>query len=422
MKPTDKKSYFFVLICVFLLSLTGPALSQQSAPVQHEEKSRVQKWQEDIDEMASELPKRHKNLFFQLTKSTFKQEIQNLKKDLPDLSDEEIIWRLSCIVASAGDSHTSLRYQTKIAFPFTLYWFQKGIYAINTVPEYKHILNRRLVKINNKPIEKVVETLKKGISHENEAQIKSSAPYFIAMAEYLYGAHVIEEKDKANFTFEMEKGKPFDVHMEAISLKTKPEWIVSNENEENLPLYRQNRDKPYSFTYLKNEKTIYVLYNSCRMMKGKLFKDFVMEVFEQVDNNPVEQFVVDLRNNGGGNSMIFYPMLKELKEREKLNQKDNLFVIVGRRTFSSAILNALQMKNQTNATLIGEPTGGKPNHFGEIKYFQLSNSRLHISYSTKYFSFSQQDTDSIYPDITVEISIEDYLSKKDPVLEKILKR
>lgn len=420
MSATHKKRLICMLIITFFL-MTGTVFPRQAVPAQPEEKSPVQKWMEDIDTLAAELPQKHKNLYFRLSESAFKQKIQALKDCLPGLSDEEIIWRLSRIIASVGDSHTTLRYQTKIAFPFSLYWFKNGIYVINTVPEYKHILYRRLVGVNGKPMGEVLEILKQGIPHENHAQVKNYFPYYLTMAEYLYGARLIEDKDKARFTFVDKDGAAFEAAMTAVSLKTKPEWVVTGTGEGELPLYRRNRDKYYSFTYLDDQKTVYVLYNSCRMMKDKLFKDFVKEVFEHADKYPVEKFVVDLRNNGGGNSIIFYPLLKRLKEHEKLNQTDKLFVIVGRRTFSSAVLNALQMKNRTNATFAGEPSGGKPNHFGEIKYFKLPNSGLFVSYSTKYFSYSEEDTDAIYPDIPVELTIEDYLNNRDPVLEKILK-
>jgi hypothetical protein len=421
MRATPKLKVRFICFLIFTsLLAVGPFLAIQSSSVQAKPKSRVESWREDIDFLASELPKRHKNLFFQLSESEFKHKIQELKDALSNLSDEEVIWGLSRIVASIGDAHTALQYKTSIAFPFTLYWFKEGIYAVNTVPEYKQILNCRLVQINTFSLEKIAEVLKQGIPHENLAQIKSSIPYHLVMPEYLYGARLIQEKDRAVFTFENEEGKQFRVPVNAVSLKSKPQWIVQTEDQGDLPLYRKNRDKFYSFTYLKDEKTMYVLYNSCRMMKGKLFKDFVKEVFEQVDSNPVDRFIVDLRNNGGGNSMIFYPLLKELKAHEGLNKKDRLFVILGRRTFSSAVLNALQLKNQTNATFLGEPTGGRPNHYGEMRIFPLKNSRLQVSYSTKYFTHSKEDTDSLYPDILVKVSIQDYLKKRDPVLEKIL--
>lgn len=418
--PVKINSRIMCHVIIVSLFVFGLMPGIQASEVQAEEKSRIQKWQEDIDYLASELAQRHKNLFFQISESEFMREIQKLKADLPDLHDEEIVWRISQIVASVGDAHSSIRFKTTIAFPFTLYWFKEGIYVINTVAEHQQILNCRLVRINDLPIDNVVETLKQGISHENQAQIKNSVPYYLAMAEYLFGAHVITEKDKAVFSFENKQGERLRVPLQAVSLKIQPQWVIANSDESELPLYRRNRDKNYSFTYLEGEKAMYVLYNRCVMTKGRLFKDFVNDIFVQVDSQPVNRIVIDVRNNGGGNSMIFYPLLRELKARDELNQKGKLYVILGRRTFSSAVLNAVQMKNQTNALFFGEPTGGKPNHYGEVKRFLLKNSQLQVSYSTKYFTHSKEDNDSIYPDVLIEISIQDYLDKRDPVLEKIL--
>ncbi len=48
--------------------------------------------------------------------------------------------------------------------------------------------------------------------------------------------------------------------------------------------------------------------------------------------------------------------------------------------------NAILFKQlQTNPILVGEPTGGKPNSYGEISSFLLPNSGLVVNYSTKYF-------------------------------------
>ena len=46
-------------------------------------------------------------------------------------------------------------------------------------------------------------------------------------------------------------------------------------------------------------------------------------------------------------------------------------------------LAALSLWHGFRATLVGEPTGGKPNAYGDVRTFSLPNSRLVIRYSTK---------------------------------------
>jgi hypothetical protein len=126
-----------------------------------------------------------------------------------------------------------------------------------------------------------------------------------------------------------------------------------------------------------------------------------------------------MRLNGGGNSLIAEPLIEGIKQRPAINSKGHLFVVIGGKTFSSAILNALKFKNETEAIFVGEPTGGKPNHFGEIKLFVLPRSWIVVSYSTKYFKHSPEDTPSLYPDIDVGVSFSDFMECRDPVYEAI---
>ena len=74
-----------------------------------------------------------------------------------------------------------------------------------------------------------------------------------------------------------------------------------------------------------------------------------------------------------------------------------------------------------NATLVGEPTGGRPNCYGELIGFKLPNSNLQVNCSTKYFRQSRDDDPpSRDPDITVARSWEDCLAGRDPVMETVL--
>jgi hypothetical protein len=84
---------------------------------------------------------------------------------------------------------------------------------------------------------------------------------------------------------------------------------------------------------------------------------------------------------------------------------------------------AMDLKNELHAILIGEPTGGKPNQFGEIKRATLPNSNLAVFYPVKYFHpVSDADPDSIVPDVPARLTLEDFLAGRDPVLEAALSR
>lgn len=113
------------------------------------------------------------------------------------------------------------------------------------------------------------------------------------------------------------------------------------------------------------------------------------------------------------------PFIRTIK-KSPLDNPESLFVIIGRQTFSSALLNTLDLKKSTKATFVGEATGGKPNHYGEVRQLYLPNTGITIGYSTKRFINSLEDVPSMLPDVTIEPSFEAFTNGQDPVLDWIL--
>jgi hypothetical protein len=63
---------------------------------------------------------------------------------------------------------------------------------------------------------------------------------------------------------------------------------------------------------------------------------------------------------------------------------DRMERVIGRNTLSAAMTNAADFLKETNAILVGEPTGARPNGWQEKGQFTLPNSHLVVSVSTRY--------------------------------------
>jgi tetratricopeptide (TPR) repeat protein len=99
-------------------------------------------------------------------------------------------------------------------------------------------------------------------------------------------------------------------------------------------------------------------------------------------------------------------------------------VITGRRTFSAAQSLVNELEKYTEAIFVGEPTAENVSFFGDTKVETLPNSRLAIRLSYIWWqnanvvpSDKRQWT---APDISVELSSDDYFNGSDPVLDAIL--
>ncbi len=88
-----------------------------------------------------------------------------------------------------------------------------------------------------------------------------------------------------------------------------------------------------------------------------------------------------------------------------------MYVLIGEGTFSSAILNAIELKTRLDATLVGRPTGGSVSHYGELESGTLPSSGLGYTWSSKYFDNGFEGP--LLPDITVALSLDDYIQGID---------
>jgi hypothetical protein len=63
----------------------------------------------------------------------------------------------------------------------------------------------------------------------------------------------------------------------------------------------------------------------------------------------------------------------------------------------------MDFKRETKAIIVGEETGGMPNHYGEVRSLKLPVSGITVQYSTKYFQYTEENLNTITPDIKPDI-------------------
>lgn len=380
------------------------------------------RWAQDVDYLADNLPRLHVNAFHSVSRARFESEIRRLRQDVPKLKDHEIIVRLMQIVASIGDGHTRLGGQTGFgALPVRLRRFEDGVFVVAATAEYAEIVGARVVHVDETPIEEALAAVSSVIPHDNCDELREAAPWYLAEPEVLLALGVARTADAVPFELEPRDGPLTTVELRRLPTVDGVRWAtVPLPDGTPRPLSRRNQSKPYWFERLPEQSVLYVAYNSCVDAKEQPFAEFVESVFRIMDAESTERLVVDLRNNEGGNSEVINPLIREIRRRPHQNQRGRLFVLIGRLTYSSAMLNALDFRRETNALLVGEPTGGKPNSYGEQRSFRLPNSRLEITYATKYFrKVWFKDPPAVIPDVTVETSSADFFAGRDPVLEAV---
>jgi hypothetical protein len=397
-------------------------MGKQPAPHPMPAATRDGRWQQDVEYLGSQLPYLHVDPYFKVSETDFQRSVTDLANRVPNLNDEQIIVEMMRIVASIGDGHTRTYPGSNpvnfVSLPLVMIWLNDELIVTAANPENAQAVGAKVIQIGDHPVENVYEAVKPLIPADNHMQFLNDSPMLMSMPAILYGLDLIPQKDRVTFGFESRDGTTFTMELKLISGESEPFVSIYEIAGTQVPLYEQDRASFYWYRHLPESDGIYIQYNNCRNDKGKPFQKFVDEVFDLIDRNPGTRIVLDVRFNGGGNESVLNPFIEAVKERPSVNTTGKLFVIIGRGTYSSALQNAITLSLETNAILVGEPTGGKPNHYGEVRSFKLPNVGLRVQYSTRYWiNYPGGDPLSLEPDMAAVVTVADLLAGRDPALE-----
>ena len=381
-------------------------------------------WREDLKRFATELPKRHKNAFHAVSREEFQRAVADLDADIPSLQDHQVVVRMMQLAARVGDGHTLVHIPTSFTlYPIGVYWFGAELRIIGASKDYAQILGTRVTKIGNVNLDEVharVRTLFPSAENENDWYVMATSPSFITRPEVLHSLGIVADRGPAPFTVVDGQGNQSVVTIDPVASPRATKGglrlpaFLSVVSEE--PLFRQRPQERFWFTQLPDAQTTYVNFRGYDDLG-----DNARQLFQAIDRAAPKRLVIDLRQNGGGD---FFEGRKHLvnpiKSRPAVNQKGRLFVIIGRRTFSAAMVNAIDFRKETHAILVGEPIGERPNSYSENDEMTLPNSRLVVSYSTRYYKFVDEDVPAVMPDQRIDPNWPDFRAGKDPVMEWIL--
>jgi hypothetical protein len=407
------RSFLIIAICAPLIPLGCTGGAQPPPPGTLTK----QQWQADLQYLARELPQRHKNAFHTVSRDDFHRAVEDLNTRIPSLQDHEIIVGMMQIVASVSDAHTAVQEPPGFdRYPLSLYWFGNELRVIMTTKPYERALGTRLVKVGGTDIADAMAKVDTLIAHENEYWVRCLDASYITYAQILHALKIAPSLQCATWTFEDDTGHRFILEMQPTPAAQRIPWISVVKQP---PLYRQHSDEPIWFTRLPDSSTIYL--NLRGNPDNTKYKNVAQELMKSLDTAPAERLVIDLRLNRGGDFNKARTFLLPGLERRQANHKfARAYVITGRATQSAAVVNAIDFRRELHATLVGEPTGGRPNGYSENSAFKLPNSSLAVSCSCRYYKFQDHDTPAVIPDKLIAPSWPPYAAARDPIMEWIL--
>ncbi len=268
-----------------------------------------------------------------------------------------------------------------------------------------------------------------GISCEELLKrFKKYYPYELQVefyAQYMLGTYLFYENWLTLLGTDTSDGVIYEVEKDG-----KTEIITLYFDTEENTATDEAEEKPYySYTINKEYNDAVFALEDCMVTDG--YKNALADFFKAVKENGIETVIVDLRNNGGGNTMVInefmryidtdsyyltggvdvreggkitsYPKTEIVNEKSENAFSGKLYALTSNYTFSSAMDFAVVISDNGLGTVVGEIPGNMPASYGDKLTYQCENSGLLCSVSyKKFYRVDERKNDiPLIPDIEV---------------------
>ncbi len=353
-----------------------------------------QQWDKDFAFLESKLPESHIDPFTKISQKDWEAKVEALKKT----PDKPVA--LLEMVAAINDGHTYVVNYidgNSLVFPFQIAKLADGFFIVNTDDAHRQLLGQKVVSLNGQAIEEIYEKFRPFIPYDNENRFKAEFERYSNDQRLLHHLKVCTDTELVLKT--SEGNHPLD----------------AKKNSE-MHMIRQTPDEAFQVKRLSPETVVLKIYHHPPLMN-------IPATFEQAlaDDAQIKNVIIDLQDDVGG---TYYPgnkLEKILSNRINRYPSTKLYTVIGRKTFSSGVLQAFSLKDEYHALLVGEDTGGALDGFGDVRTFTLPESKMSIMYSTKRFQLTNDNRNTLSPDIPLTIDHALYLDDSGKIYDLLLK-
>ena len=397
----------------------------------------ISAWRKDLQMIATTLPSTHPNAFYRMKRESWDSAVASIDARLPSMTRNQAMVAFGQLVAMVSDGHTSInplfdRAMDIHYYPVRFELFDDGLFIRSAAPQFASMVGAKVIRIGKMSSDEALAALTTTIGHENEWFVRAYAPVRLNLSEILDGLGIVSDPSRLPVVIE-KNGKRETVTLEPTGHITPSGhnplggydmsgWVEMHDPAK-VALWQQHSDRPYWSEFIASDSTLFVSYRAVMSLDDMPNTTFWRNVFATADSLPVKRLVLDIRENGGGNSFFNRQVIRGIVARPRLDRRDALFVITSGRTFSAAMNLAQDLEQWTNATFVGEPTGNATVFFGDHTQIVLPVSGITVNVSTlPWYPADPKDSRSfIAPRLYAPLTSTAYKASVDPAMQAILK-
>ena len=405
---------------------TSKAFERTAGSYLPKDLSRDEGWRHDLHYLAGEIKRLHVHPFHATSAAALEQKVKDIHRGIPELSDQQVVFAFMQLLGTLGNGHNFIipAFGEKGSFnqlPMQFYWFSDGLFVVNASEPYRQWIGHKVEQVGDMSTLKALELIKTINPRDNEMQQRWLAPYYLGLASVLEGLGIVDKADAVSLSLSDSNGDSHAVSpaLQPMSFAGFPK--LPGLSTADTPRYLGNNNDNYWLETLP-EQLLYVQFNDVKDKESQSLKQFSEQVQQHIINGEVANMVLDLRHNSGGDGSLNAPMVATTVLFNALRPKGKLFVLIGRNTFSAAHNLVMSITGLTDAILVGEPSGSRPNAMSEAGWFNLPYSKQTGLISSQFHQYGAPEDHRIWiaPHVPVSLSAEQYFKGEDPVMTAII--
>lgn len=417
----------FLLIALIALgssAAAAPAASRAGAA-----------WRPDLQLLVRELPHRHPAPFLNVSRARWDSAATALDRRLPALTRNQALVGFMQLVAMLGDAHTNLEPPPQLGlrfYPLELHAFEDGLFVRRAGSAHASLVGAKVLRIGRASTADAMAAIATVTPHENEGWVRAWGPFQLMIPEMLDGLGLASDVERLNLVVERDgqvdtvvvspAGRIADQHGHGPTPIDMRDWRSMRTAAE--PWWEQRPGQPLWWTHDPATRTVYACMRAVVPAPNSATnRSHWDRLFALVDSVAPARFVLDIRDNTGGNGALNRYPVQQILRRPALDRRDKLFVIIGRSTFSAGQQFANLLEAWTQATFVGEPTGQRPSQYGDHRPLVLPASGLTVQISTVFHQAPNEfDTRAFVPPrVYAPLDSRSYRDGVDPAMAAILK-
>lgn len=383
--------------------------------------ARDRNWQQDIAYLVRELPAVREAGLGPVSPSAWHAAAARLEAAVPRLTDGQIVTGLAQMVAMLHDDETLVEFPPGPYLTLDAQWVGGGLYLLAVPAADRALLGARLLAFDGHPVAQALARAGTTVDARNSQLLSNSETGALDDLGLLHSLGPAASTVSATLTVRTRTGAQETVRLPAAARSAFIGWPyffadqVPGLAHVPLPRYRQDASQPYWLRVLAAQHAVYLKYNQCLPDQG--FQRLAAQALAVLRTHPDYRLVVDLRENGGGESGPFQSLTSGMRADPRLRTPGRVIGLVDQFTDSSATVDAQSLK-KTGAVLMGQPPADPLDEWGNERTFRLPRSGLVIQYTTA--AVDGTGTPWGIPDVAVKPTLAQIMAGDDPVLAAAL--